>query len=302
MSDFVPSHFQQAIYDHVVAQWAALKAWRKSPADSLPPRNLIVRATAGSGKSSTLRTVCALIPDARIDVVSFSARVAKDAEKRLPPNASSVTLHAVGKRALEAFFGRKYRSGSERRGNDAELDGRKSQRIIAALKERGAISQYVPAAALAKLVSKAKGVGIVPMVMDSQSRATVGSQGWTCTPLCEDTDAAWQALCAHHQIEASDERKLIDAARIVLTESLKCSTALIDFDDMVYLAAILDAVTFERRDVVMVDELQDLDAMQRRMVLRMCGNMDNGRGVLDGAVMPTHTALFIGVGDPRQAI
>jgi hypothetical protein len=87
-------------------------------------------------------------------------------------------------------------------------------------------------------------------------------------------------------IEARDPNALIGAARRALTVSIAQSGGTIDFMDMLYMPILTDGTTFPRTDLAMVDELQDLDPLQRRMV-EMVGAESGG---------------FIGVGDPRQAI
>ena len=287
-----PSHYQQSIFGAITARWGQLKLARRGRGPW--PRNLIAQAGPGSGKSWTTREACSRIRDAKIEVVSFSNRVAADAAPRLPSNATSVTLHAVGKRALQGMFGRTYRERSQMQDGDGELAKDKTRRIVARLKEQGKIDQYVPVGMIAKLVGAAKGVGLVPR------DAHVGIK--TPLPLApvlddEGRDDAWRALMEHHSIDYREPGRLIGAARTALRMSLESSTAIIDFDDMPYVAAVLRDIDFAystgggARDVVMVDELQDLDPVQRRLVRRMIGLNSTA-----------HTALFFGVGDPRQAI
>ena len=285
-----PSPYQAAIIEHVAGAFRARRA-------GAPHRNLVVQATAGSGKSSTLRMVCeALQPmGARVDVVAFNSRVARDASSRLPSCARSLTLHAAGKRAWEGLCGRRFVEPAKAREGDGELAKDKTQRIVAKLKATGAVDRYVPAGQVAKLVSRAKGVGLVPTVDlpgggRGPVRAGIGAPV-ELAPLVQDTEAAWRELVSLCEIQTSAPGPLVAAARAVLAKSVEASQAVIDFDDMVYLPAVCPSVVFEVRDVVMVDELQDLDPMQRAMVVKMCAG--------GGGARP---AVFVGVGDRRQAI
>ena len=288
-----PSHYQQAIIDHVVESFRARRR-------GLAHRNLVVQATAGSGKSSTLRMVCeALAPlGARVDVVSFNSRVAKDASARLPSCARSLTLHAAGKRAWESLCGRRFNEAGKMRDGDGELSKEKTRRIIAKMKSTGAIDRYVKDGHVSKLVSRAKGCGLVPAVpqRDPETgevavrpvRAGVANPV-ELAPLVEDTDAVWRDLIALCEVQTPAPGPLVAAARAVLAKSVESSQAIIDFDDMVYLAAICPDARFEVRDAVMVDEAQDLDPMQRSMVVKMVQSSD----------VPS---IGVCVGDRRQAI
>ena len=124
------------------------------------------------------------------------------------------------------------------------------------------------------LVDAARGRGLVP-------EGTPGMTG-----LIADNEREWAGLIADLDIEARDSNALIGAARRALTVSIAQSGGTIDFMDMLYMPILTDGTTFPRTDLAMVDELQDLDPLQRRMV-EMVGAESGG---------------FIGVGDPRQAI
>lgn len=275
------SPYQIAIFDHVRAQWGALKR-RRAGDTGAQPRNLVVQATAGSGKTTSIVHMCRQIPDARVEVVSFNSRVARDISGKLPSNASSVTLHAVGKRALEEYFGRRFMEEGKRGGNDGELAKNKTGRIVAKLKTEGVVGQFVNTSQVCKLVSRAKGVGIVPAGAAVGRKSPVAAVGVT-----PDEDGVWMDLieAAEIPVKYGCHGELIRAAREVLRVSLESASACIDFDDMLYVAVVLPDLRFPRRDVVAVDELQDLDPMQRRMVVRMCED-----------------ALFVGVGDRMQSL
>lgn len=314
-----PSRFQQAIYDYVPEQWRLLKQLRARQGRAahgdtnqyppIRPRNVVIQATAGSGKSTVLRELCGHMRDARIDVVSFTARVAHAAAARLPPNATSVTLHSAGKRGLEGYFQRRFAKageGLDRERGDGELAPNKVARIVASLKEQGRVGQYVPAALVARLVGRAKAAGLVP---GAPGEAHVGMR--TAYPVLgivydDGRDDPWRDLMENFQIEYADPGRLVAAARTALRVSLESSGAIIDFDDMVYVPTVLRDLRFTRRDVVMVDELQDLDAVQRRMVVKMCGGVEGsdyegGAGATTGAGTPrTFDTLFVGVGDAKQ--
>lgn len=294
-----PSKYQAAIYASITDRWDALIAHRRRFSLGGPrPRNLMVVAGPGSGKSHTLREACRVIPSANVEVISFSKRVATDAAGKLPSNAQSVTLHAVGKRALQTFFGRKFAKageGMDAAAGDGELAENKMHRIVARLKELGEIDRYVPGALVVRLVRAAKGAGLVPRGAVVGKTNPMPVSGLLCD---EGRDDAWRVLMERFAIDAREPGKLVAAARTALMLSIQSAGACIDFDDMPYMPTCLPGMDFtfgvngRPRDVVMVDELQDLDAVQRRLIRLMSGEMPGSK----------HSALFVGVGDPRQAI
>lgn len=297
MSDRIqtPSIYQQKIFDMVPEQWQRLKLRRRDPNTTARPRNVIIQAEAGSGKSTTLRELCRYLPDAKIAVVSFGARDAAQAAPKLPSNATSTTMHALGKQGLEGFFQRAYRTADQidRNRGDGELAKNKIARIVARLKEDGKIDRYVPAALVGKLVDRAKGIGLVPVDAHVGMRQIYPVDGLQCD---DGRDDIWRNLMIQYGIEYANPGRLVAAARDALRVSLESSGAIIDFADMIYIPTILRDLRFGRRDVIMADELQDLDAVQRRMLVKLVS--EDG---VDGAPRTFHT-LFVGVGDPHQAI
>ena len=254
---FQPSKHQVAISQHTIGC-------------SQRPQNLRVVATPGSGKSRTLQYLCeelqAAYRDVRVDVVAFNDRVAKKAAREFPSCATAITLHSAGKRALENYMGRRYKMADQMSADDGELAPYKTARIVAKLKEAGYIDRFANSKQVVRLVAAAKAVGLGP------HNVTVGlTSPSEFTPTVQDTDDAWWDLIRYHQIQSSQPGILIAAARAALRRSIESGTAIIDFADMIYLPAHMPAVLFPTKHFVMVDELQDLDAVQRRLVKKMLG-------------------------------
>jgi DNA helicase-2/ATP-dependent DNA helicase PcrA len=90
--------------------------------------------------------------------------------------------------------------------------------------------------------------------------------------LVPDTDEAWQEIVNHHDIEPDSEfadlgrgielaRKLFDACY---------RSPLVDFDDMMYLA-VRDGISLPKFANVVVDEGQDTNAIQRAIIRKIMG-------------------------------
>ena len=251
-----PSRFQLAIFEHaqnIVEAGAA---------------NLAVEAVAGSGKSSTLIEICDRLPRrVRGTVVAFGADVAEHMRKQLPPGRGhqALTAHALCRRAWLRTLGQ----------GDITVDKDKVRGMLQTAVQAGRLDQKAtPPGQIRMLVDAARGRGLVP-------EGTPGMTG-----LVQDNEREWAGLMAELDIEARDPNALMAAARRALKVCIAQSGGTIDFQDMLYMPILTDGVSFPSTDLAMVDELQDLDPLQRRMV-EMVGVSSGG---------------FIGVGDPHQAI
>jgi len=111
-------------------------------------------------------------------------------------------------------------------------------------------------------------------------------------PLCglrDDTDDEWLMLMEHYDVYATGTtpEALIQTARTVLTTAIRYGHRIIDYTDMLYLPTLAQGSIWRLGgEVLCVDELQDLDHLQRQMVLHLIGT----------------GCLFVGTGDSRQAI
>jgi ATP-dependent exoDNAse (exonuclease V) beta subunit len=88
----------------------------------------------------------------------------------------------------------------------------------------------------------------------------------------------------------------------------KRSTALLDFDDLIYAARDLLRVEPVRRALsarfvhVLVDEFQDTDPLQTEIFWRLCGEPPDGAGEADWTAFRIRPGALFLVGDPKQAI
>lgn len=244
-----PSIFQQAIEDFV----------------ETGSGSAVIIAVAGSGKTTTIVRAARLIPkQATASFVAFNKAIALELGAKLPSHVRAQTLNAMG-------FGAWVRMCSGK----LFVDGTKTRKIMDDVVPEAEAKIY--AAALPRLVSLAKSVGIVP----------AGAKG-SYTPLTEDTDYNWKEIIDFYELEIGPKGtpcRLVELAREVLKESIKTANRVIDFDDQLYMPVISHA-NFYQNDFLFVDEAQDVNLIQRAM-LRMALKK-NGR--------------LIAVGDPCQAI
>lgn len=249
----------------ITTQHAAFFSWVEDPAPK--HRAAILEAVAGSGKTTTLREAATRIPSTdRVLYLAFNKKTVEEVQGRgMPSHVSATTLNSLGHRCVCREFG------------NVRLDAKKTSTIIDNLFGKGSAECRKWASTVSKLVGKAKTVGLVP----SGIHNAVG--------IVEDTKAEWDHIIDHFDIAApyNDDTLMpqaIEHARKVLRIGL-LDTNVIDFDDQLYLTVVL-GLPMPRFKWVMIDEAQDVSAIQRKM--------------LHGAV--ADDGRLIAVGDAHQAI
>lgn len=238
------------------------------------PNSLIVRARAGSGKTSTLMQ---LLPELRgtTCLQAFNKSIVTELEAKAQAlpfetriNLTIKTCHALG---LAAFPGRK-----------PQVQGGKVAFILRDLM-RSELDEdddlWKVSALIKNLVGLAKSAGF-----------GLRSAAEHFPSISSDSD--WLALGDHHglwddaMIELSDAQtqQCIKLARMALQLSNQRLNQ-IDFDDMIYLP-LLHNMPLRQYDNVLIDEAQDINVTKREFAFRSL--TPNGR--------------IIAVGDDRQAI
>lgn len=262
-----PSRYQQVIFDAV--------------ASSRQP--LVIEATAGSGKTTTLTDICTRLAPRRCLVVAFNKAVAETLTTRLPPNAKARTLHSFG---LAAW---------RRQRPDVVVNPRKLDLLI----EADVKAERLPpkmSYKVSRLVKLARTHGLVPNVpMEnglyggnaSQTPLAAAFGTWAMESILPDTQEAWGELGARFDVLGSTPiASLLSHCRRILHSAIFYAHV-IDYDDMLYLPTLTTGLQWHvDADVVLVDELQDLDQLQRKLVTKIA----------------KAGAQFVGVGDSRQAI
>lgn len=209
-------------------------------------RNVMVVATAGSGKSTVLRTVAQVLPGG-LDVGAFALNrsIAQELRGALPRDVQVSTFHAFGRRLVE-----------EHCPVQATFTEWKRLNIVkSVLKEAGVYSRGV-AKSLMTLVR-------LSMVHIANSSEAV------------------MALAAEQEFEFPDSLDVVGAVRAVQDRALANfrERGHFDDDDMLYLPLKL-GYGFESLDVALVDEAQDFSRLQHRLVRHVVGR--RGRVVFVG--------------------
>lgn len=236
--------------------------------------NLLLNAVAGSGKTMTMVEAVKVILEDNpyLDVIccAFNARIAKELTTRMPPLAKCKTMHSLGYAAWARHISVK----------KIELNKWKVKNIIDDLwpekedEENGVGELHND---VLRLVGLVKCLGLVPTSINRRS-----------TPLIPDEVEVWQEIMDVFDLdyEPYGLTTIISMTTEVLERSIEDAfNGTIDFDDMLYMPICFGA-TFYKNDIVMIDEAQDISAIQRKMLHQML--KDSGR--------------LYAIGDRNQAI
>lgn len=273
-----PSEYQVAIFEAVNNAVKALLAGQK-------PNSILVQAQPGSGKTTTGCVAAHTIPNAISAIfVAFNKKIATELSTKLPPNVPARTMHAFWLKQWGSYI--RNRHGCNVQINNFKVRNAVEKQFKITKFNRGPRKNATREQLRAHrrkldlindvvfLVEKAKLFGVVPKGFDAASV-------WP-----GDDKSFWEYAIDYfgYTIDPQHFDVAIAAARLVLVEQLQNETE-IDYLDMLYLPAI-NRVRNEQFQIVMIDEAQDMNALQRHLLSRM--------------VVPN--GMLFAVGDRNQAI
>lgn len=220
--------------------------------------NLLVSALAGAAKTSTLVILAEALPDIKILCLAFNRKIATEMQERLPSNCIARTLNSLGHGIWQDAIGRRLRIESSKIYDitSAYLEG------LTPEEKKGL---YPRMADLMNTIRFGKACGFVP---EGTPRMKA---------LMRETD-----FFAH-----LDEKLTEDEERLIIhvtSESIKQAWAgTCDYDDQI-LMPTLGIGAFPRYPLILIDEAQDLSALNHAMLKKLV------------------TRRIIAVGDAAQAI
>lgn len=222
--------------------------------------NIILTALAGAAKTSTLILIAQAIPKVPILSIAFNKAIATEMKERLPANCTSTTLNSLGHRMWGDTLGKRL-----------SLDTKKNYNNLASLVnqlpdgERSVI--YERFSDLLRIIEAGKTCGYIPDEYSSKAK-----------PLMTDADFFDEWL--DEDLPELERQLVRDATRLSLDQSF---AGKIDFSDQLLLPTVFPA-SFIRYPLIMIDEAQDLSALNHAMLRKLV----KGR--------------IIAVGDPNQSI
>jgi DNA helicase II / ATP-dependent DNA helicase PcrA len=220
-------------------------------------RNIIVRATAGSGKTSTAAWLTTFMnPNLDIVFMSYTTKSAEDIYTKVPEFITTGTCNKIGLTSWK-FNGKKITVNKDKTSDYLELY---FQNDLSKFKSDPEF--------WARLNSHKK--SIVSLISHCKSDL-----------LSPDDEEDLKFLCDKYEIDYDlrDEKWLFQTVSYIFWQCFETRNVEIDLDDQVFLVAIGD-IEPKQWDIVIVDEAQDSNAMMMEFFRRIL--KPNGRIICIG--------------------
>lgn len=224
-------------------------------------RNLLVSALAGAAKTSTLELIAQALPSTEILALAFNKKMALEMQSRMPGNVKAMTLNALGHRTWMDATGRRLK-----------INRSKTYEIASELvKTRPSAEQsalWEQFAELMRIIDFGKSCGYIPS----------GCKYDHAKPLMRDEDFFGHL---EQRLSITEQDFVAEVTHIGLQMAFKGDC---DFNDQILMPTVFHGA-FPRYPLILVDEAQDLSALNHATLRKMVGKR-----------------RLICVGDPCQAI
>lgn len=194
--------------------------------------NAIVRAVAGSGKTTTIVEALKRVQGSSL-FLAFNKSIADELKSR---GVNARTFHSLTYSAVTKFMGVR------------EVDSNKLRKLCDKYMTGVDFEYYATFAC--RLVGLARQLGIGCLV--------------------PDTEQAWMEICVQHDLEPESEFADLGRGIEMAQKLLQVSNTEggVDFDDLLYLA-VKEGIALPKFDFVFVDEAQDTNAIQRALLRKV---------------------------------
>ena len=191
---------------------------------------MMVYAGAGTGKTYTI-VVGAKLVSGKKGFLAFNKSIATELQKKLPNDCDAMTFHSLGLSAIRA------------RRRNVPVETKKNYNIIKTVLG----DRYRSSAALNKLIG---------MLKNSLAE-------W-------DDQQAINDIIDEYNIEFDGTLEQREGILSLPTIKEYCmDISIVDFDDMIWLPVVMN-MEIKHYDVVFVDEAQDFNECQRKLILKAC--------------------------------
>lgn len=253
VTTFIPNRCQETIFNFITDESKG---------------NLMVSAKAGTGKTMTIVEAVKLIPEHKNAIIlAFSKHIADELREKVPRNIEIRTTHSLGFEAIREFNG-------ERRtfsGNQSKM----YKIIRKVIDDRN--HKFMMEKNEYEIVSK--------MMFNEIKTKLVRTIDHFRNTLLEVNEENLELITMKFDLPipmtAEAELEIINKA----LEEDRADTINIDYTDMIYLSTMM-IMPFRKFDYVFIDESQDINESQLRMLL----------------MIKSKTGRIIAVGDEKQAI
>lgn len=222
-------------------------------------RNLLVSALAGAAKTSTLELIAQALPDTEILALAFNKKMATEMQERMPHNVKAMTLNALGHRTWMDATGRRLKINSS-----------KTYEIVMPLvQSRPRAEQDIlweNFGELLRTIDFGKACGYIPSGHFDRAKRLMNDE----------------EFFGHieQRLSVTEEQLIIEASLQSLHMAMKGEC---DYNDQILMPTVFHGA-FPRYPLILVDEAQDLSALNHAMLRKMAKRR------------------LICVGDPCQAI
>jgi superfamily I DNA/RNA helicase len=201
--------------------------------------NLVVRARAGTGKTTTIIEAITFAPEEKILLAAFNKKIAEELKTKLKnPKAEAKTLHGVG----FAFVGRNWQG--------VRVDTDRGERLA-----RAALPSNAPDSVVT-LVKKLSALGKNACPSPDRDTMVDLAYRFDLDPEEELEEAGWTA------------ERIAEASIVAMNKAL-VKDGTIDFDDMIFVP-IRNGWVRPKYNMVVIDEAQDMNAAQLILAMKVC--------------------------------
>lgn len=208
--------------------------------------NILVSASAGAAKTTSLYMIAEALAPKNMLCLAFNKRIAVEMDSHFPPNCTAMTLNSLGHRTWINSTGKRSKINSKKgyeimKEEIEKYDGRDLDELYKRMGE------------LMRIVAFGKACGYIP----------TGTYDSIAKRLMDD-----EAFFSHIEQKLNElETKLVrDCTLVSLKQSFEGT---LDFDDQILMPTIFQGA-FSRYPLILVDEAQDLSALNHAMLRKLC--------------------------------